>query len=322
MTARHRPEAAPLFAGRLDELADALAARAAGGRPVLLAGPTASGKSALALALAERLGGEVVNADALQVYDCWRVLTARPSPEEEARAPHHLYGIVPPERRDWSVGSWLAALAPILERARRARRSLIVVGGTGLYFTALTEGLAPIPPVPAELRARLEARLAAEGREALARELARRDPATAARIDRANPARVLRALEVLEATGRGLAAWQAEAAPPLLPAGAAVTAVLWPERAWLHARIARRLDAMLAGGALDEVRAARRWWDPRLPAARAIGAAELMAHVEGRIDLETARERVLVATRRYAKRQFTWARGRLGHWPRLALIAD
>ena len=275
-------------------------------RPVLLAGATASGKSALALALAEATGREVVNADALQVHAAWRVLTARPSAEEEARTSHRLYGHV-----RWgephSVGHWLREVAPLLAR----RPAPVIVGGTGLYLSALTEGLAEVPAVPAEVRMEADARLAARGLGAM---LAEVDAATAARIDRRNPARVQRAWEVLRATGRGLAEWQGDPAPPLLPLGEAAALVLHRPRETLAARIARRFDAMLAAGALEEVRAALPRWDPALPAARAIGAAELRAHLLGEMTLEEARARATAATRRYAKRQRTWLRARMAGW--------
>lgn len=274
--------------------------------PVLIAGPTASGKSALALAIAEARGGTVVNADALQVFANWRVLTARPSPADEARAPHALYGHVPGEAA-YSVGHWLRDL-DALPPGRP-----IIVGGTGLYFAALTEGLAEIPPTPAEVRAEADARLAAEGPGALLAEL---DAATAARIDRANPVRVQRAWEVLRATGRGLADWQAETGPPRLPlAGSGARAlVIDVDRALLARRIEQRFDAMLAGGALNEARANAPGFSPALPSAKAIGAAELVAHVRGQLDLGVARERVIVATRQYAKRQRSWFRARMASW--------
>ncbi|MEO0761768.1 MAG: tRNA (adenosine(37)-N6)-dimethylallyltransferase MiaA [Pseudomonadota bacterium] len=280
--------------------------------PVLIAGPTASGKSALAVALAGRLGGAVVNADSQQVWRDWRVLTARPSAGEEARVPHHLYG-----HRDgraaYSTGDWLREMAPLLDRLAGEGRRAIVVGGTGLYFTALTEGLVAIPPVPAEVRQGVEA-IGAGGREALAAALTAEDPATAARLDLANPARTARALEVVRATGRGLSAWQDDPAPPLV--SDAVRLALMPDPDWLDARIARRLEAMAAGGALDEAEAARAL--PRgAPALKALGAAEFIAHVEGRLALDEALARAVLATRRYAKRQRTWIRGRLAGWARL-----
>ncbi|MEL7349209.1 MAG: tRNA (adenosine(37)-N6)-dimethylallyltransferase MiaA [Pseudomonadota bacterium] len=289
----------------------------AGERPVLLAGPTGSGKSGLALALAERLGGVVVNADSQQVYGDWRVLTARPSVAEEARAPHRLYGFLALDA-PYSVGQWLRDLAAVLAQARATGQRPIVVGGTGLYFTALTEGLAEIPPVPPETRAAAEARLATEGLPALAAALAARDPATAKTLDLANPARVLRAWEVLEATGRGLAAWQADTPPPLIPPGDAVRLALDPPVEALDRRLATRFRQMLATGALAEAEAvAALTPDPAWPGMKALGAAELVAYVRGTLDLETATERAILATRRYAKRQRTWIRGRLPDWQRL-----
>lgn len=279
------------------------------GRPVLIAGPTASGKSALALALARAGGGVVINADALQVYGCWRVLTARPSPEEEAEVPHRLYGHVD-FAAPWSVGHWLREVAPLLAGPARP----IVVGGTGLYFRALTQGLAPVPAIPPEVRAEADARRAAEGAEALLAEL---DPATAARIDRRNPARIQRAWEVLRATGRGLALWQAETPAPLLPVEAAVAVVLEADRDWLAARIERRFRAMVAEGALEEARALLPRWDPRRPAARALGAAALVAHLRGEMPLEAALRAGIEATRQYAKRQRTWFRNAMPGWRRL-----
>lgn len=281
-------------------------------RPVLLAGPTAAGKSALALALARAQGRLVVNADALQVHAAWRVLTARPSAAEEAAVPHALYGHVPTGAAH-SVGHWLREVAPLLAR----RPAPVIVGGTGLFFSALTEGLAPIPPIPAEVRAEADALLATGGLEALAAGL---DSATAARIDLRNPARVQRAWEVLAATGRGLAAWQAETGPPLLRPERAVRWLTDPGAA-LAGRIAARFDAMLAGGALDEVRAALAHWpaedgapQPLPPWTRAIGAAELVAHLRGHISLAEARDTAIAATRRYAKRQRTWLRNRFADW--------
>ena len=275
-------------------------------RHVLIAGPTASGKSALALRLAERQGGVIVNADAVQVHRAWRVLSARPAPEEEARAPHALYGHLAPEE-EYSVGQWLRDLEPLLASGER----LILVGGTGLYFSALTEGLAEIPPVPTEVRAEAAERLAEGGAAAL---LAGIDAETAARIDRANPARVRRAWEVLRATGRGLARWQDETGPPRLPRAETVALRIDAPRDWLAARIARRFDAMLEAGALDEARAALPWWRHDLPAAKAIGAPELVAHLRGEMTLDEARDRAVTATRRFAKRQRTWFRARMGAW--------
>lgn len=275
-------------------------------RPVLIAGPTASGKSALALAIAARQGGIVVNADALQVFANWRILTARPSRDEEAVAPHALYGHVPGDHA-YSVGHWLRDVAPYVAGDARP----IIIGGTGLYFAALTEGLAEIPPTPRAIRTLADDRRARDGVEALLAEL---DPATAGRIDTRNPARVQRAWEVQRATGRGLAAWQDMTPPPLLPPARAQRLRVDAERDWLRARIERRFDAMLAAGALEEARRNLAGWSDALPSAKAIGARELVSHLRGEIDLETARARAITASRQYAKRQRTWFRSRMGDW--------
>lgn len=272
--------------------------------PVLIAGPTASGKSALALDLAARDGRTIVNADALQVYANWRILTARPTPTETAQAPHALYGHI---ARDapYSVGHWLREVAPLLDRP------VVIVGGTGLYLTALTTGLADIPSTPPEIRAEADRRRETEGHAALLAEL---DPATAARIDRLNPARIQRAWEVLRATGRGLADWQDETTAPLLPRTRAEALVLMPETGWLNARIDRRFDNMIAQGALEEARAELPHWNPTRPSSRAIGAPELIAHLQGTLSLPDAIAAAKVASHQYAKRQRTWFRSRMGDW--------
>lgn len=279
--------------------------------PVLIAGPTASGKSGLALKLAERQGGVIVNADALQVYACWRVLTARPSAADEALVPHRLYGHVGRDQ-DYSVGHWLREVAQVLASDARP----IIVGGTGLYFTALTAGLAAIPAIPAQVRAEGDARRRAGD---VAGMLAGLDPATRAAIDRQNPARVQRAWEVLRATGRGLADWQAATGPALLPLARAQALVLAPDPAWLGARIDARFDAMMAAGALDEVRAQLPHWNPAQPSARAIGARELVAYLRGEIGRDQAVALARIASRQYAKRQRTWFRSRMAGWPAVAL---
>lgn len=283
-------------------------------RPVLIAGPTASGKSALALQIARAQGRAVVNADALQVHEPWRVLTARPPATDEAAAPHLLYGHVAPGA-EYSVGHWLREVAPLLPA------NPVIVGGTGLYFTALTEGLADIPPTPPEVRAQADALLREGGIAAL---LAGVDAETAARIDRQNPARVQRAWEVLRATGRGLASWQGATGAPLLPLKDTTALVLVPRIDWLNARISDRFDAMLAQGALDEARAALPLWpDSTAPQTapqtaplwtKAIGARELIAHLRGQMSLAEAREAATLATRQYAKRQRSWFRARMGDW--------
>lgn len=274
-------------------------------KPILIAGPTASGKSALALEIAQSQGGVIVNADASQVYDCWRVITARPSPEEEALAPHRLYGHIAWDA-SYSTGHWLREVAPLLRGGARP----IIVGGTGLYFTALTQGLAEIPATPPELRA--EADLIP-----LETLLADLDPATAAGLDRQNRARVQRAWEVQRATGRPLADWQADTPPALLPLAAAVPLVFDVDKDWLENRIRRRFDQMLDQGALEEVEAMRGRYDPALPSCKAIGVPELMAYIDGRIDLDEARARATISTRQFAKRQRTWFRSKMHHWHRL-----
>ena len=276
---------------------------------MLIAGPTASGKSALAMELAARDGRLIVNADALQVYANWRILTARPSPGDEAAAPHALYGHVARDQ-PYSVGHWLREVAPFLSRP------VVVVGGTGLNFTALTRGLADVPEVPPEVRAEADARRAAEGHAGLLAEL---DAATAARIDRRNPVRIQRAWEVLRATGRGLASWQDDTPAPLLPLNRAAALVLVPDVPWLNDRIDRRFHQMLTAGALDEARANLAGWNPGLPSSKAIGAPELIAHLRGDLALSEAVATAILASRQYAKRQRTWFRSNMKAWRQVSL---
>lgn len=275
-------------------------------RPVLVAGPTASGKSALALEIARAQGRQIVNADALQVWSCWRILSARPDAAEEARVPHRLFGHLAPGA-DYSVGHWLREVGGILADDPRP----VIVGGTGLYLSALTEGLAAIPPTPRAVRAEADRLLAEGGVGAL---LAGLDPATAGQIDRRNPARVQRAWEVLRATGRGLADWQAGTGAALLPQGSAVLIRLECDRDWLAERIDARFDRMVADGALDEVRAVLPLWNPAALWARAIGAPELVAYLRGEMALADAISAAKAASRQYAKRQRTWLRRRMGGW--------
>ncbi|MBL8544398.1 MAG: tRNA (adenosine(37)-N6)-dimethylallyltransferase MiaA [Hyphomonadaceae bacterium] len=283
---------------------------------LLIMGPTASGKSALALALAERLGGEIVNADSMQVYRDFRILTARPTPEEEARAPHHLYGHVDAAEL-YSTGRWLSDALSALAAIRSRGGLPILVGGTGLYFKALTEGLADIPAAAPDLRAALRARAEREGAPALHAELARRDAATAARLEPNDAPRILRALEVLETTGASISALQARTKPALAP-GEWRCLALTPPREPLYAAIDARFDAMLHAGALEEVRAfAARKLDPSLPAMKAHGAPALMAHLRGELSLAEAADIGKRDTRRYAKRQFTWIAGQMPNWPRV-----
>ena len=281
----------------------------------LIAGPTASGKSALALRLADAVGGEIVNADALQLYRDLRILTARPSPEEEAGAPHHLFGVA--DAADgWSVGRWLEAARTEFDAIRAP---VIVAGGTGLYFKALTQGLANVPPVPAAFRASVAEQYDAYGEAAFRELLARVDPAAVQRIAPGDRQRLCRAREVFEATGKSLSDWQGETAGALDEPWNAV--VLEPPRDALYARCDARLGQMLDEGALEEVRAlAARDLSPLLPAMKAVGVRELAAHLRGEAPLEAAVAAAQQETRRYAKRQMTWMRGQMGDWPRIQVI--
>lgn len=279
--------------------------------PVLIAGPTASGKSELALRLAERDGGCIINADASQVYACWQLLSARPGADDLARAPHRLFGHVDARAR-YSAGDWRREAVAAIAAARRDGLRPIVVGGTGLYFAALTDGLAEIPPIPPEVRARSDAMLAS-GPDAMLADLARLDPETLARLDTGNPMRVQRAWDVLAATGHGLAWWHARA--PGAGVAAAARIVVMPDPGALATSIARRLDAMIALGVLDEVRDFLALGiPPELPAARAIGAKQLASHVRGETTLAAALAATVIATRQFAKRQRTWLRNRMAAW--------
>ena len=280
-------------------------------RAILIAGPTASGKSALAVRLAERLGGVVINADSMAVYRDLSILTGRPEAADLARVPHRLYG-----HRDaaeaYSVGLWLQDAAAALEEAQASRRVPIVVGGTGLYFKALTAGLSDIPSVPLAIRDRLRSEAAQTSGAELHARLAASDPETAARLRPTDPQRILRALEVLEATGRPLSAHQAVRQPALLAVGHGVGLAIEPERAELKVAIDRRFDRMMSAGALDEVRRlAERRLDPALPALRALGVRPLLAHLSGALRLDAAVHQAKAETRAYAKRQVTFARHQL-----------
>lgn len=276
-------------------------------RALLLAGPTASGKSALALAVAERLGGTVINADSMQVYRELRVITARPTPEEEARVPHRLYG-VRPAAEPASVAWWRGEALAAMEEARAAGRLPILCGGTGMYFASLTQGLSDVPPIPQAAREEARRLLAADGPAALHARLAAADPETAARLRPSDSQRIARAWEVWRGTGRGLSAWQAGGGTGPAPWRFAAI-LLDPPRDALRAAIGARWQAMLAAGAIEEVRAlAAQGLDPALPAMRAHGVPELAAHLAGRMTREEASARAILNTGQYTKRQATWFR--------------
>ena len=286
-------------------------------RTLLIMGPTASGKSALALAVADRIGGEIVNADSMQVYRDFRVLTARPSLEEEAQAPHHLYGHVDAAER-YSTGRWLTDALAAFAQVRARNKTPILVGGTGLYFKALTQGLAEMPSIDPELRAALTERVAAEGAPSLHAELTRLDPQTAARLEPNDAPRIIRALEVIETTGESITSFQANTKPALAP-NEWIGLALTPDREGLYAAINVRFEKMLEQGALEEVGAfAARNLDPTLPATKAHGAPALGAYLRGEMSLQAATEIGQRDTRRYAKRQFTWIANQMPDWQRIA----
>ena len=283
-------------------------------RAVLIAGPTASGKSALALALAVRAGGTIINTDSMQVYRDLRVITARPTAEEQRHASHLLYGHVD-AGENYSTGRWVADAERALEAVRGAHRLPIFVGGTGLYFKALTQGLSAMPPVPAEVRARVRGEAEGVATADLHVGLARLDPRTAAGLRTSDRQRVIRALEIFAATGRPLAEWQERPGEPILESDQTVALFLSIDRKELWQRIDKRFDAMLSAGALDEVRAlAARKLDPALPAMKAHGVPWLMRHLAGEISLEDAAAGAKADTRHYSKRQETWFRHQMKDW--------
>ncbi len=280
-------------------------------KTILIAGPTASGKSALALALAEKLGGEIINADSMQVYRDLRIITARPTPDEERRVPHRLYGQVD-AAENYSAGRWCTDAAAVLAATRQESRPAIIVGGTGLYFNALTRGLAAVPPIPAKIRNDVRARLASEGPAALHAELTARDPAAGARLMPGDRARVTRALEVVLATGRSILDWHEENMPASLNLARAAKVFLMPARDQLLRNIDARFDAMIVAGAVDEVRAlAARKLDSSLPAMKAHGVPWLIRYLNGEVTLAEAAEHAKLETRQYTKRQATWFRNQL-----------
>jgi tRNA dimethylallyltransferase len=288
---------------------------------VLIAGPTASGKSEAAIRVAEDLGGIIVNADAMQVYRDLRVITARPDLQDEQRVVHHLFGHVDAAER-CSVGRWLADVAPVFQAAARRSQPVVFVGGTGLYFKALCEGLSDMPEVPHAITGRWQRALKQDGPWALYAVLMARDPEAADMLEPSDGQRIVRALSVKEATGRSIRHFQATAARPLVGADSRVLRVaLLPEREVLYQRIDARFDAMVAGGAVDEVEALlARKLDPDLPAMKAIGVPEIAMALCSEISLQEAIEKAKTNSRRYAKRQMTWIRGQMADWPTLPTL--
>jgi tRNA dimethylallyltransferase len=283
-------------------------------RAILIAGPTASGKSGLALRLAEALGGVVINADSMQVYRELRILTARPNPEEEARVPHALYGFAA-GREAYSAGRYAADAARAIKEAREKGLRPIIVGGTGLYFKTLLEGLSPMPEVPEEVRAHWRSEAAKSDPGALHVILAGRDPETAARLAPGDTQRIVRALEVLEASGVPLSEWQQRPRAPVLDASQTVRFVVVPERDTLCRKIDARFESMMTAGALEEVQQlGGLGLDPGLPIMRAHGVPPLLAHLAGTLSLKAAIAGAQAETRQYAKRQLTWARGNMFSW--------
>jgi tRNA dimethylallyltransferase len=287
------------------------------GKAILIAGPTASGKSALALEMARRHGGVIVNADSMQVYSVLRSLTARPNEAQTRMAPHLLYGHVHP-RENYSTGQWLRDVQGLAEVGVLRDRIPVFVGGTGLYFRALLGGLAVMPPIPPDISEHWRGALAEQGPQELHRVLQEKDPEAALKLEPADGQRIVRALEVLEVSGRSILNWQAEASDPAVDPENAEMILLDPERKLLVERIERRFDRMMEEGAVAEVEALLSLGlDPSLPAMKAIGVREIAAALDGRLSMEEAITRAKTATRQYAKRQGTWFRHQMGaEWQR------
>ena len=282
--------------------------------PLLIFGPTASGKSALAITLAERDNGQIINADSMQVYAELDILSARPSRADEARVPHSLYGFVPAQQA-YSVGRYVLDAARAIDEAVQVGRRPIIVGGTGLYFKALLEGLSPIPAVDEEVRAHWRQMAEIHGANALWQILSERDPQMALRLDPNDAQRIVRALEVIDSSGKSLAEWQSQRGSPVIEQALCEKLILMPDRETLHAKAEARFDAMMAAGALDEAkRLSDLNLDPGLPASRALGVAPLIAAVRGEVTIVDAVSRAKAETRQYIKRQTTWANGNMMSW--------
>jgi tRNA dimethylallyltransferase len=288
-------------------------------RVLILAGPTASGKTALSLHAARRLGGEIVNADSMQVYEGLPIISAQPSAQERAGVPHHLFGVIDPSER-CSVGRWAEMALSAIKTIQAQGKTPVLVGGTGLYFKALLEGLAPTPEIPAEISIEVEALYAAGGVEALREEAGRLDPVATARIGEGDKQRLMRVIAVARTAGRPLSKLQGDTTPLIDPA-AIQGVVIQPDREALYARIERRFDAMIDAGALDEARAiAARSLSSDLPAMKAVGLPPLLAHLSGALSLDEAIEIAKRDSRRYAKRQYTWFSNQHGAWPRITAL--
>ena len=277
--------------------------------PILIAGQTASGKSQLALQIAEKTNRVIVNADAIQVYKNWRILTARPSIADEARANHMLYGHIAAQL-EYSVGHWLKDVQKILN----VYANPIIVGGTGLYFFSLTNGLIDIPDIPVQIRLEAKKRIQSDGFESLIEEI---DPKTLKKIDKNNPMRVQRAWEVMKATGRGLVSWHNETPKPILELKNCETILVDANASLVNNRINYRFDQMLDNGLLEEASKNFSTWDEKNPSSKAIGAKELMAFLNDDISIEQLKEDVVIATRQYAKRQRTWFRSKMKSWKKI-----
>jgi tRNA dimethylallyltransferase len=286
---------------------------------ILIAGPTASGKSALALTLAEQRNGIIINADSMQVYANLSLLTARPSVEDLERAPHRLYGFV--EAADaYSVGRWLGDAAAALNEARSQGRTPIIVGGTGLYFLALLEGLSPVPEIPGDIRRHWRDAARTLGAAALHQQLADRDPETAARLAPTDTQRLTRALEVLDATSRSLSDWQRQRGVPVVDEATTERLVVLPPREVLHSRANQRFDRMMKRGALEEATQLAAFnLSAELPVMRALGIRPLLELLDGTLDRETAVEQAKAETRQYQKRQVTWLRRQMSSWKTIVL---
>ena len=274
--------------------------------PILIAGQTASGKSDLAFQIAEKLDGTIINADAIQVFSNWRILTARPSAEDEAKIKHKLYGHVDGDS-DYSVGTWLKQIKKILSDTSKP----IIVGGTGLYFSALIEGLVDIPEIPKKIRLEADSRISKNGLESLIKEI---DKETARKIDLNNPRRVQRAWEVLISTGRGLNSWHNEKSKPILNLNQCKTILVDGDISSFNKRITKRFDQMMEQGLIREGENNLENWNETFPSSKAIGARELIAHLQNKITVDEFKEQILIATRQYAKRQRTWFRSKMKTW--------